>query len=73
MVKLKHLELTGFLGWAFWGLVHVYFLISPRNRFAVAFNWLWDYVTFQRGARLITQRRPVESGADTMRVKKVGG
>ncbi len=73
VVKLKHLELTGFLGWAFWGLVHVYFLISPRNRFAVAFNWLWDYVTFQRGARLITQRKPVESGADTMRVKKVSG
>ena len=33
--------------------MHIYFLIGLRNRFIVAFIWLWDYVTFQRGARLI--------------------
>ena len=55
IVKLGKLELTGFLGWLFWGLVHVYFLIGLRNRIAVAFSWLWDYVTFGRRARLITQ------------------
>jgi NADH dehydrogenase len=32
----------------------VYFLIGFRNRIAVALNWSWSYVTFQRGARLIT-------------------
>jgi len=55
IVKLGRLELTGFLGWLFWGLVHVYFLIGLRNRIAVAFSWLWDYVTFGRRSRLITQ------------------
>jgi NADH dehydrogenase len=34
--------------------VHIYFLIGFRNRIAVALDWLWAYVTFQRGARLIT-------------------
>jgi NADH dehydrogenase len=55
IVKLGRMELTGFLGWLFWGLVHVYFLIGLRNRIAVAFSWLWDYVTFGRRSRLITQ------------------
>jgi NADH dehydrogenase len=55
IVKLGRLELTGFIGWLFWGVVHVYFLIGLRNRIAVAFSWLWDYVTFGRRSRLITQ------------------
>src|SRR5919197_5965917 len=58
VVKLGRLELTGFLGWLFWSLVHIYFLIGVRDRFIVAFTWLWDYVTFQRGARLITEVPP---------------
>jgi transposase InsO family protein len=33
---------------------HVYFLIGFRNRFTVAMNWAWSYITFQRGSRLIT-------------------
>jgi NADH dehydrogenase len=60
VVKLGWLELTGFLGWLFWSLVHIYFLIGVRDRFIVAFTWLWDYVTFQRGARLITEVPPAE-------------
>ncbi|HEY7664640.1 MAG TPA: NAD(P)/FAD-dependent oxidoreductase [Xanthobacteraceae bacterium] len=58
VVKLGWLELTGFLGWLFWSVIHIYFLIGVRDRFIVAFTWLWDYVTFQRGARLITQVPP---------------
>jgi NADH dehydrogenase len=55
VVKFGRLELTGFIGWLFWSLVHIYFLIGVRDRFIVAFTWLWDYLTFQRGARLITE------------------
>jgi NADH:ubiquinone reductase (H+-translocating) len=62
VVKLGRLELTGFLGWLFWSVVHIYFLITVRDRFIVAFTWLWDYVTFQRGARLITEVPPAERG-----------
>jgi NADH dehydrogenase len=53
VVKLGRLELTGWPGWLFWSLVHVYFLIGARNRIAVAFSWAWDYLTFGRKARLI--------------------
>jgi NADH dehydrogenase len=60
VVKLGRLELTGFLGWLFWSVVHIYFLIEVRDRFIVAFTWLWDYITFQRGARLITQVPPAD-------------
>ncbi len=54
VVKFGPLELKGFIGWVFWSVAHIYFLIGLRNRFVVAFNWFWDYLTFQRGARLIT-------------------
>ena len=60
VVKLGRLELTGFPGWLFWSVVHIFFLIEIRDRFVVAFTWLWDYVTFQRGARLITRVPPQE-------------
>jgi NADH:ubiquinone reductase (H+-translocating) len=60
VVKLGWLELTGFIGWLFWSVVHIYFLIGVRDRFIVAFTWFWDYLTFQRGARLITQVPPAE-------------
>lgn len=55
VVQLGRLRLRGYLGWWFWGIAHVYFLIGTRNRFIVAFSWLWSYLTFQRGARLITR------------------
>jgi NADH:ubiquinone reductase (H+-translocating) len=57
VVKVGFFQLSGFLGWLFWSAVHIYFLIGMRNRFVVALNWLWNYVTFQRGARLIGNAR----------------
>jgi len=62
VVKFGRLQLRGFIGWVFWSVVHIYFLIGLRNRFVVAFTWAWDYLTFQRGARLIIEpnRRPPE-------------
>ncbi|KMO44140.1 hypothetical protein VQ03_04170 [Methylobacterium tarhaniae] len=67
VVRLRRLTLKGSLGWAFWGVAHVYFLIGLRNRIAVAFSWLWDYVTFGRRSRLITQpanAHPAEAEAE---------
>ena len=37
--------------------MHIYFLIGLRSRFFVATSWAWSYLTDQRGARLILQRR----------------
>ena len=48
-------RLTGFLAWAFWCAAHVYFLIGFRNRAQVLLDWMWSYLTFERGARLITE------------------
>ena len=62
VVKVGRLHLTGFVGWLFWSFAHIYFLIGVKNRFIVAFTWLWDYLTFQRGARLITDVPPQVKG-----------
>ena len=62
VVKLGRLELRGVLGWLFWSVIHIFFLIEIRDRFIVAFTWAWDYVTFQRGARLITRVPPPDHG-----------
>jgi len=55
VVELGPIQLRGFIGWIFWSAVHIYFLIGLRNRFVVAVTWLWSYITFKRGARLITE------------------
>ena len=55
VVNLGRIHLTGFVGWLFWSIAHIYFLIGLRSRFVVAFDWAWQYLTFQRGARLITR------------------
>jgi NADH:ubiquinone reductase (H+-translocating) len=49
------LRLTGLLAWLTWLFVHIMFLIGFRNRLLVLFQWAWAYVTWQRGARLITR------------------
>jgi NADH dehydrogenase len=54
IVQMGRIKLKGFFAWLLWSVAHIYFLIGFRNRFVVATNWLWNYVTFQRGTRLIT-------------------
>jgi NADH:ubiquinone reductase (H+-translocating) len=44
----------GFLAWMAWLVIHLFFLIGFRNRFLVITQWAWAYLTYQRGARLIT-------------------
>jgi NADH:ubiquinone reductase (H+-translocating) len=45
---------SGIMAWFTWLTVHIFFLIGFRNRIAVFFDWIWNYFTFTRGARLIT-------------------
>lgn len=54
IAEIGPFKLTGFIGWIIWFFVHILYLIGFRNRFIVAFQWAWAYLTFQRGARLIT-------------------
>jgi NADH dehydrogenase len=55
-----HAHLSGFPAWFTWIAVHIFFLIGFRNRLAVLSQWIWQYFTFTRSARLITgdQRLP---------------
>ncbi len=47
-------KLSGFVAWLAWLVVHIWYLIGFRNRAIVMFEWFWAYVTYKRGARLIT-------------------
>jgi NADH:ubiquinone reductase (H+-translocating) len=47
-------KISGFVAWLFWWGVHILLLIGFRNRFFVFLQWAWSWLTFQRGARLIT-------------------
>ncbi len=53
VADLMGLKVTGFVGWLLWGAAHVYFLIGFKNRLFVILSWLWAYITWQRGVRLI--------------------
>jgi NADH dehydrogenase len=54
VAQFGKLKVSGLLAWVLWSVAHVYFLIGFRNRFVVALNWAWSYITFERGSRLIT-------------------
>ena len=59
IADLGGIKLTGALAWWLWGLAHIYFLIGVRAPMLVAAQWFWAYLTFGRGARLITGLAPL--------------
>ena len=63
IADLGRVRLSGFPAWLFWCFVHILYLIGFRNRFIVLFEWAWAYLTWQRGARLITGEIPASSDA----------
>lgn len=52
------IKLSGLIAWLAWLLIHIFFLIGFRNRFVVLSEWAWSYLTYERGARLITGDTP---------------
>ncbi|MCI0722579.1 MAG: NAD(P)/FAD-dependent oxidoreductase [Acidobacteria bacterium] len=54
VADLGRFRISGVVAWLAWLFVHVFFLIGFRNRVLVIFEWAWAYITYQRGARLIT-------------------
>jgi NADH dehydrogenase len=57
VIAYKRVRLKGRLAWWLWGAAHIYFLVNMRNRVIVMTQWLWSYLVFERGARLITGLR----------------
>ena len=47
------IKVKGWLAWFAWALIHVYLLVGFQHRFLVSMQWLWRYLTYDRGARLI--------------------
>ena len=60
VADIRGLKLRGFVAWFLWVVVHVMFLVSFRNRMAVMSGWIWSYLFYDRGARLITGNRKVK-------------
>ena len=56
IMDFGRIKLKGWLAWWVWGIAHIYFLIGTRSRLAVAWSWLWIYLSGQHSARLITQK-----------------
>ncbi len=57
VADIRGWKISGFSAWAAWLGIHIFFLIGFRNRLLVMIEWAWAYVTWQRGARLITGDR----------------
>lgn len=54
VAQVGKLQLSGYPAWLAWLFVHILFLIGFRNRLVVMIQWAWSYITYERGARLIT-------------------
>lgn len=53
VMQVGHFKMAGFFAWLSWCLIHLLFLVLFRNRVFIFFDWLYSYITEQRGARLI--------------------
>jgi NADH dehydrogenase len=61
VADLHALHLSGFPAWLVWLFVHILFLVGFRNRVVVVLQWAWSYMTFNKGARLITRNFQAET------------
>jgi NADH dehydrogenase len=61
VADLHWFHFSGLLAWLAWLFVHIIFLVGFRNRIAVLIQWAWAYVTFNKGARLITRNFQAET------------
>jgi NADH dehydrogenase len=54
VAEIGRLHFSGYLAWMSWLFVHLVFLVGFRNRVSVFFQWIYSYLTYKRGARIIT-------------------
>jgi NADH dehydrogenase len=60
VADLNFVHFSGLLAWLAWLFIHVLYLVGFRSRIAVLFQWAWAYLTFNKGARLITRNFQAE-------------
>lgn len=49
------IRLKGWVAWLAWAIIHVYLLVGFQHRIQVSIQWLWRYLTYERGARLVAE------------------
>jgi NADH dehydrogenase len=60
VIEFPFVTLRGWLAWWIWGIAHIYFLVGVPSPVVVSLRWLWEYLTYGRGARLITGSEHVD-------------
>ncbi len=73
VADLGRIKLSGFSAWIAWLAIHVFFLIGFRNRILVLLQWVWSYMTYGRGARLITGGPPEDISEEAGPARVEGG
>ena len=68
VVDIGKFEFGGFFAWYIWMFVHLWFLIGFRNRFVTFFNWVYNYINYDKAARLII--RPFKGFKKAMETDK---
>lgn len=56
VADIRGFKFSGVFAWLLWSLIHIFFLIGFRNRLRVFMEWMWHYITFKRGVRIISER-----------------
>ena len=63
VAEIGKLKLHGFIAWIVWLFVHLMYIVQFQNRVLVFIQWGFEYLTFNRGARLITGYRSLPKGS----------
>jgi NADH dehydrogenase len=64
VAQIGRFRTAGLFAWLLWCFVHIFFLIGFRNRFRVMSEWIWYYLTFRPGGRLIYSKTPTSRDDD---------
>ena len=70
VAEFGKIHISGFFAWLAWLFIHIFFLIGFRNRLIVFIQWAWSYLTYERGARLITGESTLPGWSEAAKPKE---
>jgi len=62
VLQTGKIRVSGFSAWLTWAAVHLQFLATSSLRLTVFLQWIWTYITGQRGSRLIVTHHGTDQG-----------
>lgn len=57
VAQIGKIRLKGFLGWLAWLFVHLFYQVGFKNKVSILISWIWSYLVFRAGARLIQEEK----------------